>query len=105
MSVLRELWISAKKKNKFVITPKDNLVIIISAAVSGGASFLISKQDWSQVVITRIPFIDFIIGVLIYVLLIGISIFLLFGALNFLNIVLTFFSLVWEEYELGNDKK
>ena len=91
-----KLWKKASELNKSHIDDKIGQVIFISAAVSSGVSFMVSKTDWSKIIITNVEIIDFLLGVLGIALIVYLGIFFILGVFRIFQTSLDFLNLLFK---------
>lgn len=103
MGKYRILWMKAERENRLRINHSDLLLIIVSAAVSGVVSFLLTHADLSHFRITGNSFVDLTIYALFMAIVVSLVITFLFTVLSFFSRVFNFFDLYRRYYILKRD--
>ncbi len=88
----------AERENRLKLSHSDFLLIIVSSAVSGVVSFLLSHVDMTKFRITGNSFVDVTIYALFMALVVAIVISILFNLLSFLSRIVNFIGLMRHYY-------
>lgn len=97
------LWMKAERENRLKLAHSDLLLIIVSSAVSGVVSFLLSHADLSHFKVTGNSFVDLTVYALFMAVVVAIVITLLFRLLSFLSRVVNFIDL-WRRFYLDRGR-
>lgn len=92
------IWTKAERENRLKMSHSDLLLIIVSSAVSGVVSFLLSHADLSKFRVTGNQFVDLTVYALFMAVVVAVVITLLFRLLSFLSRVLNFVNLYLRFY-------
>lgn len=84
----------AERENRLKLSHSDFLLIIVSSAVSGVVSFLLSHVDLSKFHITGSQYVDVTIYALFMAVVVALIISVLFNLLSFFSRLLNFFELL-----------
>ncbi len=103
MGKFRLLWMKAERENRLKINYSDLILIIVSAAVSGVVSFLLSHADLTHFRITGNSFVDLTIYALFMAVVVSIVILILFGIISFFSRVMNFIDLYRRYYIFKRD--
>jgi hypothetical protein len=96
MGKYKLLWAKAERENRLKLSHSDFMLIIVSSAVSGVVSFLLSHVNSSQLHITGNSLVDITIYALFMAVLVAIVISLLFRLLSFFSRALNFVGLLFK---------